>query len=168
MKPLSRIFWDRGVNRPALSPRSALALLLAALAISAEVSSAQPYEISSSVIGGGSSSTGGPYVLNATIGQPDTAFLEGGHYQLLGGFLDAPLIIPISGGPTLTLLRSGNSISISWPSSATGFVLESTDNLSTGPMVWNPVGQAPVPAGDQQVVTVQLSTQNTFYRLRGK
>jgi hypothetical protein len=36
--------------------------------------------------GGGGTSTGGPYTLNGTIGQPDAAWSSGGIYELLGGF----------------------------------------------------------------------------------
>jgi len=37
--------------------------------------------------GGGGTSTGGPYVLTGTIGQPDAGGCSGGSYELLGGFL---------------------------------------------------------------------------------
>jgi hypothetical protein len=36
--------------------------------------------------GGGGRSSGGPYVLTGTIGQPDAAYSAGGRYELLGGF----------------------------------------------------------------------------------
>jgi hypothetical protein len=36
--------------------------------------------------GGGGMSSGGPYVLIGTIGQPDAAYSAGGDYELLGGF----------------------------------------------------------------------------------
>ena len=45
------------------------------------------YELSWSTIdGGGGRSSGGDYVLTATIGQPDAAWSSGGQYELLGGF----------------------------------------------------------------------------------
>ena len=45
------------------------------------------YEISWSTIdGGGGQSSGGPYTLTGTIGQPDAAWSSGGRYELLGGF----------------------------------------------------------------------------------
>ena len=37
--------------------------------------------------GGGGRSSGGPYTLIYTIGQPDAAWSSGGDYELLGGFL---------------------------------------------------------------------------------
>jgi hypothetical protein len=36
--------------------------------------------------GGGGRSSGGPYTLTGTIGQPDAAYSAGGGYELLGGF----------------------------------------------------------------------------------
>jgi hypothetical protein len=45
----------------------------------------------STIDGGGGQSSGGPYVLTGTIGQPDAAYSDGGNYELLGGFW--------SGGP---------------------------------------------------------------------
>ncbi|MDH4238509.1 MAG: hypothetical protein OEW48_02995 [Phycisphaerae bacterium] len=36
--------------------------------------------------GGGGQSSGGPYTLTGTIGQPDAAYSAGGNYELLGGF----------------------------------------------------------------------------------
>jgi hypothetical protein len=45
------------------------------------------YELSWYTIdGGGGRSSGGPYVLTGTIGQPDAAYSAGGGYELLGGF----------------------------------------------------------------------------------
>jgi len=38
------------------------------------------------VLCGGGRSSGGPYVLTGTIGQPDAAWSSGGNYELLGGF----------------------------------------------------------------------------------
>ena len=45
------------------------------------------YELSWYTIdGGGGRSSGGPYTLMGTIGQPDAAWSSGGNYELLGGF----------------------------------------------------------------------------------
>ncbi len=53
------------------------------------------YNLSWSTIdGGGGQSSGGPYVLTGTIGQPDAGYLGGGNYELLGGFwVGGPLCI---------------------------------------------------------------------------
>jgi hypothetical protein len=45
------------------------------------------YELSWYTIdGGGGRSSGGPYELVGTIGQPDAAYSSGGNFELLGGF----------------------------------------------------------------------------------
>lgn len=45
------------------------------------------YDLSWSTIdGGGEQSSGGPYALKSTIGQPDAGVMAGGDYELLGGF----------------------------------------------------------------------------------
>jgi len=36
--------------------------------------------------GGGGTSSGGPYILTGTIGQPDADYSRGGKYELLAGF----------------------------------------------------------------------------------
>ena len=52
------------------------------------------YEISWSTIdGGGGTSTGGPYTLTGTIGQPDAGEMSGGDYKLSGGFWPAELAL---------------------------------------------------------------------------
>ncbi|MHC4750093.1 MAG: hypothetical protein ACYTFW_09490 [Planctomycetota bacterium] len=49
--------------------------------------------------GGGGTSTGGPYTLTGTIGQPDAGWSIGGIYELLGGFcLGGPLPECYTGG----------------------------------------------------------------------
>jgi hypothetical protein len=64
-------------------------LILSIITVISSVSSqaAGPYEIIWYTIdGGGGTSSGGPYVLTGTIGQPDADWSEGGSYELLGGF----------------------------------------------------------------------------------
>jgi hypothetical protein len=59
----------------------AMCVLLFSLPVCAD------YEINWHTIdGGGGTSTGGPYRLSGTIGQPDAGYSEGGSYELLGGF----------------------------------------------------------------------------------
>ena len=56
-------------------------------AYSAETFAAGPYQISWYTIdGGGGTSTGGPYTLTGTIGQPDAGYSNSDKYELLGGF----------------------------------------------------------------------------------
>ena len=67
-------------------PRSTISVLLLFAMLAASTASAQ-YEISWYTIdGGGGRSSGGPYTLTGTIGQPDAAYSGGGDFELLGGF----------------------------------------------------------------------------------
>ena len=70
--------------------KACVALLFAwlvLLVLPSQARGAGQYEISWSTIdGGGGTSSGGPYVLSGTIGQPDAAYSAGGQYELLGGF----------------------------------------------------------------------------------
>jgi hypothetical protein len=66
---------------------------------------------------------------------------------------------PPPGGPTISITRSGTSLTLSWPASDTGFTLESKDSLS------NPTWTA-VPGVVNNSVTVQIGPGSKFYRLR--
>ncbi len=63
--------------------------ILVALVVSGLITSSSlgQYEINWYTIdGGGGRSSGGPYELLGTIGQPDAAWSKSGDYELLGGF----------------------------------------------------------------------------------
>ena len=70
-----------------MSYRPTLQLISFLIAIIICGQSAGNYEIVWSTIdGGGGVSSGGPYTLTGTIGQPDAAYSTAGNYELLGGF----------------------------------------------------------------------------------
>jgi hypothetical protein len=70
-----------------MSHRPTLQLISFLIAITICGQSAGSYEIVWSTIdGGGGVSSGGPYTLTGTIGQPDAAYSSGGDYEMLGGF----------------------------------------------------------------------------------
>jgi uncharacterized repeat protein (TIGR01451 family) len=65
----------------------------------------------------------------------------------------------------MTVTRSGNTFTISWPASATGFVLESANSL-TPPVTWTTVTSPPTQVvGDQKMVTISTASGNRFFRL---
>jgi hypothetical protein len=66
---------------------------------------------------------------------------------------------PPPGGPTITVTRSGTSLTLSWPASDTGYTLESKDSLSSP--TWTAV-----PGVVNNSVTVQIGPGSKFYRLR--
>jgi hypothetical protein len=94
---------------------------------------AQQYSIDwYKVAGGGGTSTGGVYAVSGTIGQPDaSAPLTGGGYSLTGGFW-ALYAVQTPGAPLLTITYFGNQAVVSWPLSATGWTLQTNNNLTAG------------------------------------
>ena len=84
------------------------------------------------VSGGGGTSTGSVYSISGTIGQQDAGGpLTGGSYSLTGGFW-ALYAVQTPGAPLLTITYSSNQAIVSWPSSVTGWTLQTNANLSTG------------------------------------
>ena len=130
-------------------------LLLPALAL------AQTYSIGrSKVAGGGGTSTGGGIRVRGVIGQVDAGgTMNGGPYTVSGGFW-AFTAVQTPGAPLLTITYSGNQAVVSWPTSVTGWTLQTNANLATptwgnylGTVVNNSVTNAP-PKG------------NVFFRLK--
>ena len=67
--------------------------------------------------------------------------------------------------PVLSVAKAANAAAIiSWPVSATDFVLEVTDKLA--PANWAASTLPIVVSGDRNTVTVTASGGNSFYRLR--
>ena len=59
---------------------------------------------------------------------------------------------------------AGHRVHLSWPATATGFVLEQANAL--GAVVnWSPVAQTPVFTGGQLAVTLDTSAGNKFFRV---
>ena len=84
--------FDKKILRDAWRVVAVVCFLVASLVLS---QGCRCYNLSWSAINsGGGISTGGPYVLTGTIGQPDAGWSIGGKYELLGGFWpDEPIPI---------------------------------------------------------------------------
>ena len=123
----------------------------------AAASHAQTFSLDWSTIdGGGGTSAGGGYSVGGTIGQPDAGTLSGGSFTLQGGFWPG-LVVPSSGEvPALFIQWSGDSVIVSWSPPTAGFVLETTEEL-TSP-TW-----LPAPVGNPVVVSVADPVR--FFRL---
>jgi len=67
--------------------------------------------------------------------------------------------------PTLKVAASANGLTISWPVSASGFLLESASNLSPG-AVWVSKTNGVVTSGDEFVISLSADESAGFYRLR--
>ena len=61
-----------------------------------------------------------------------------------------------SAGPELGIERAGNTIQITWPTSAAGFVPESTVSLT--PPNWTPATEQVVVSGDENSITISNSS----------
>ena len=136
--------------------------LIASLALSA---GAQTYDISwFSIDGGGGTSSGGTYSVTGTIGQPDAGVLSGGNYTIVGGFWSAIAAVPVSpGSPQLSVSVSGQNVTISWPSSSTGFTLQETASLNSPN--WQAVPQTVNTNGATLSITLTAPAGTMFYRL---
>src|SRR6266851_3902743 len=87
------------------------------------------------------------------------------HLRTLWFFLSLCLLLsarPASAAVTL-LFEGGNAI-ISWPLTATGFILQQTENLGAN-AVWTPVSHSVAQTPDEYVVTVPATKPKQFFRL---
>ncbi|HVY72191.1 MAG TPA: LamG-like jellyroll fold domain-containing protein [Verrucomicrobiae bacterium] len=84
--------------------------------------------------------------------------------QVQASFAAGPDALPGSGGgsPKLTVKQAANTVVISWPASATGYVLEGATAV-TG--AWSAVNGASA-NGDQMQVTVNTDGGQRFFRLK--
>jgi hypothetical protein len=66
--------------------------------------------------------------------------------------------------PSLGMLHSGNMALFMWPVGYSEFVLEASGSLS--PATWVPIPFVPFQVGDQNLVPLEITGTNGFYRLR--
>ena len=122
---------------------------------------AQNYSINwFTVAGGGGTSTGGVYTVNATIGQAVAGGpITGGNYAATTGFWSL-YAVQTAGAPLLIITHVGNQAIVSWNPSATGWTLQTNTTLSTG--TWGNYLGAVV----NNSVTNAPPTGNVFFRLK--
>ena len=139
---------------------AAVALLLAAGAI------AQPYSIDwHKVSGGGGTSTNGQFSVSGTVGQQDAGeAMFGGNYSLTGGYWSLISLVQTPGAPSLFIKLAGNSVIVSWPSSATNYELQQNANLAT--TNWITSGYTITTNGSSDSITISQPAGNLFFRLR--
>lgn len=93
------------------------------------------------------------YVVTATATDP------------LGNTSELSACTPVSQLPSLTLSNVANQqLTLSWPNTATGFVLKETPSLSP-PIIWTTVSNSVINSGGKFVVTVPTTATNRFYAL---
>ena len=123
---------------------------------------AQSYSIDwYKISGGGGTSTGGTYQVSGTIGQHDASgAMSGGNYSVTGGFWSLIQVVQTPGAPTLIITHIGSQAIVSWDPSATGWTLQTNNNLSTG--TWGNYAGTVV----NNSVTNSPPTGNVFFRLK--
>jgi hypothetical protein len=72
---------------------------------------------------------------------------------------------PVVAEPTLTISVSGNAITLSWPTTATGYTPHASAVLGAGAS-WAPVAGAITTSGGNYQVTVPISGNAQFFRLQ--
>jgi hypothetical protein len=116
------------------------------------------------VAGGAGTSTNAQFAVTGTIGQPDTGRLAGGSFTIGGGFWAFAAVVQSPGGPLLNLrLNAANSVVISWPSRFSGYVLQSSTNL-TAPN-WSNVLLTPSDDGTNMTLVFTQAFGSQFFRL---
>jgi len=127
---------------------------------------AQPFAIDSSTVsGGGGTSTGATYSLSGTIGQPTAGGpLSGGNFSLTAGFWSLIASIQTEGAPRLSItLTSTNTLIVSWPSPSTGFGLQQNVDLRTSS--WATPSETMQDNGSIKFIVINPPSGNRFYRL---
>jgi hypothetical protein len=145
--------------------KAKILLITMAVLLSPAALQAQSYSIDwFSIDGGSGTSTGGPFSMSGTIGQPDAGpTMTSGNYSLTGGFW-ALCALQVPGSPLLKIsVTSTNTILISWPSPSVGFVLQQNADLSPGNWITAP--QPITDDGTNKYILFSAPTGNRFYRL---
>jgi hypothetical protein len=115
--------------------------------------------------GGGGASSGGPYTVSGSIGQPATGALSGGAFALEGGFWVVVSTAPAPGVPTLSISLRAGVVTVAWSKPADGWVLESTPALSGPALAWTQVTQPYEDHGTHLSITLRAPAGIAFFRL---
>jgi len=81
-----------------------------------------------------------------------------------GGISNNGVVFSVGLPPTLSIIGDGANVVLTWPASATGYLLEFTTNLLPA-SVWRTNSMAPIIIGGQDVIINQLTGTPLFYRL---
>jgi len=143
---------------------SMITLGLAALAAQAQT---QPqYAITwSAITGGGGVTSNSSFILQGSIGQPLAGGpLTGGNFSLTAGFWGVA-VVQTPGAPLLMISPAGNNtVTLSWPSPSTGFVLQQSATLNSSS--WTNVLASPADDGVNKRVTILGGGGQMFFRLK--
>ena len=73
--------------------------------------------------------------------------------------------ITVLRSPSLSIVRNAGKVVLSWPATASGYVLQSTENLQA-PIAWTLENSSPTLVGNQFTVTNTVNKPRLFFRLR--
>ncbi len=151
-------------SKPGGAPLWSLAAALLGLSL---VADAQDLEVESyKVAGGGGTSSGGAFTLSGTVGQADSGPVSnGGRFALRGGFWSRYIALQTPGAPTLTIIRTGSNVQITWPANgATGYVLQ--ESAALGPAaIWANAPSAVAQSDGINKVMIAVQPGHHFFRL---
>ncbi len=131
---------------------------LTAATLRAGPSSGGDFSLEGGLVSGGASSEGGEFTVEADDDPTSGFALSGGDFRIEGSLVGVAVI---PGEVPLSLTAIGNQATLTWPDSATDYVLEFTADI--GNLVdWRPV--VPVPVGNAYTTTFNQPLR--FFRLR--
>lgn len=117
-----------------------------------------------SVTGGGGVSQGGGFSLSGTAGALVVPALSGGGFSVSPGFWSVVTVVANPEAPALQVqLNPDGTVTISWPASAMGFVLQQTTALGGG--VWHSAPFSVGNDGTRQSVRFAPPPGQLFFRL---
>lgn len=118
------------------------------------------------VSSGGGSSQGGDYSLSGTVGQTGIGTISASNFAIEGGFWGLAPRSFAPQPPTLFIRISTNQVVISWVASVGQFVLEQSGTVDASE--WTPVSAPSTQVGARWLITIPLSPESRFYRLRAQ
>ena len=135
------------------------------LAVTVFTAHAQSYSVDwSKISGGGGTSTGGVFSISGTIGQHDASgAMNGGNFSLTGGYWSLIQVVQTLGLPNLTLTHTGNSVTISWPTTSSTTLQQNANLANTSG--WVTSGLTVTTANGTSSVTITTTMGNLFFRL---
>lgn len=117
--------------------------------------------------GGGGTSSGGVFLLEGTVGQPDgSEAMRGGTYEVQGGFWALVELVQTEGAPRLRIAGiSSVAVTLAWPvAGAEGYQLQRASLLPEPD--WTTVPGTPSVVGDEYQLTTGPVVVKQYYRLQ--
>lgn len=116
----------------------------------------------------GGAQSSASYLVNATVGQAEvhSSVSTSANYQITPGFWALENLGPATALPVLNIVLSGTNVVLSWPSAATGFVLQHADALPALPAAWADTVGAVNDNGFTKTLTLPHQLAARFFRLR--